>query len=196
MTVHSVYTKKYALAKRPNITEVVKQLRVRLKGFIRKRVNSEEDAEDVLQDVFYQLAEADQMMKPIEQISAWLYTVARNRITDLYRKKKPESIGDFYSDREDEDILSEIGDILVEDNNSPELEYLKSMIWVEMEKALSELPEEQRSVFEMNELQGMSFKEIAQLTGETENTLISRKHYAVLHLRKRLRELYDDLINF
>jgi RNA polymerase sigma factor (sigma-70 family) len=184
------------LTNKPDIAEVVKKFGSRLKGFIRKRVNSAEDAEDILQDVFYQLAEANQLMKPIEQVSAWLYTVARNRITDLYRKKKPEPVAVFYSDDDNESMLSEIGDLLIISDNSPDTEYLKSLIWIELEKALGELPEKQRFVFEMNELQGIPFKEIAQITGETENTLISRKRYAVLYLRERLQVLYDELLNF
>ncbi len=188
--------KQYSLTHKPHITEVVKLYGSRLKGFISKRVNSTEDAEDILQDVFYQLAEADQLMKPIEQISAWLYTVARNKITDLYRKKKPIPLAAVYTDDEEEDMLFEISDLLTNEDNSPETEYLKSLVWVELEKALAELPEEQRMVFELNELEGMPFKEIAQLTGETENTLISRKRYAVLHLRERLSDLYNELLNF
>jgi RNA polymerase sigma factor (sigma-70 family) len=183
------------LTQKPHIAEIVKEFNSRLKGFIRKRVNSAEDAEDILQDVFYQLAEADQLMKPIEQISAWLYTVARNRITDLYRKKKPEPLAEFQSDNDDDEMFSDISDLLATSDNSPEIEYLKSLVWLELEKALAELPEEQRIVFELNELEGIPFREIAQMTGEPENTLISRKRYAVLHLRKRLQVLYNELIN-
>lgn len=184
------------MIQKPPIAEVVKEFSGRLKGFIRKRVNSAEDAEDILQDVFYQLAEADQLLKPIEQISAWLYTVARNRITDLYRKKKPEPAAEFQSDNDDDEIFSDISDLMSISDNSPETEYLKSLVWVELEKALAELPEEQRLVFKLNELEGMPFREIAKMTGEPENTLISRKRYAVLHLRKRLQVLYNELMNF
>ncbi|MFT3739690.1 MAG: sigma-70 family RNA polymerase sigma factor [Breznakibacter sp.] len=179
-----------------HITEIVKLFGNRLRGFIRKRVNSAEDAEDILQDVFYQLAEADYMMKPIEQMSAWLYTVARNRITDWYRKKKAEPISEFYPDDEEDDMMMEMNNILASTDNSPDTEYLRSLIWKEMETALAELPEEQCNAFVLNELEGMSFKEIAQMTDEIETTLISRKRYAVLHLRKRLHELYEELINF
>lgn len=183
------------LARRPDIAQVVKEFGSRLRGFIRKRVNSAEDSEDILQDVFYRLAEADQLMKPVEQLSGWLFTVARNRITDFYRKKRPDlpAVG---SEEEDEVILDELTGLMAGSDTSPELEYLRSMIWEELERALDELPPNQRTVFEMNEFEGMSFKEIAALTGETENTLISRKHYAVLHLRERLRDLYYELINF
>jgi RNA polymerase sigma factor (sigma-70 family) len=185
------------LSQKPLVADLVKEFGGRLKGFIRNRVSSAEDSEDILQDVFYQLAAADQLMKPIDQISAWLYTVARNRITDLYRKKKPELLEEYESDEDEEDgVLSEIGELLASSDDSPETAYLRSLVWVELEKALEELPPEQSSVFVMNELQDMSFKEIAGLTGEPENTLISRKRYAVLHLRERLNDLYDELINF
>jgi RNA polymerase sigma factor, sigma-70 family len=185
----------YNLAQTKNISEIVRSYGSRLKGFIRKRVNSIEDAEDILQDVFYQLAEADQMMKPIEQISAWLYTVARNRITDLYRKKKPEPLNqDFLND--EEDVIEELGELFEEKDSTPETQYLQSLFWEELENALNELPSEQRIVFELNELKGISFKEIAELTGESVNTLISRKRYAVLHLRERLKTLYKEIINY
>jgi RNA polymerase sigma factor (sigma-70 family) len=177
-----------------NIPEIIKQYGSRLKGFIRKRVNSLEDADDILQDVFYQLAEADRMTKPVEQVSAWLYTVARNRITDSYRKKKTESLPE-YSDDEDS-FVEELGSLMFDNGNTPETEYLRSLVWTELEKVLNELPLEQREVFEMNELQGVPFKEISELTGDPVATLISRKRYAVLHLRERLQILYDELINF
>ena len=144
----------------------------------------------------YQLAEADLLMKPIEQVSAWLYKVARNRITDLYRKKKPELMSDFLYDDQDDDAVTELSELLYDTGSTPETQYLQSLIWEELEKALSELPEEQRMVFELNELKGVSFNEIAELTGEPVNTLISRKRYAVLHLRERLRTLYNELLNF
>lgn len=185
------------LTAKTHIDEVVNQLGSRLKGFIRNRVNSSEDAEDILQDVFYELAEADQLMKPIEQVSAWLFTVARNRITDSYRKKKPEPIAELQADNEDdEEIFSEIDGLLISPEDSPEIEYLKSLVWVELEKALAELPPEQRLAFELNELEGIPFKEISRITGESENTLISRKRYAVLHLRERLGTIYYELINY
>lgn len=184
------------LTSKTHIDEVVKQLTSPLKGFIRNRVKSTEDAEDILQDVFYELAEADQLMRPIEQISAWLYTVARNRITDSYRKKKPEPIAEFYSDNEEDELFTEIQQLLTSPEDSPETEYLKSLIWTELDKALAELPPEQRLAFEWNELEGMSFRDISLMTGEPQNTLISRKRYAVLHLRERLGDLYEELINY
>ena len=179
-----------------NVTEIIKDYASRLRGFIRKRVNSIEDAEDVLQEVFYQLAETDRLMKPIDQIAAWLYTVAHNRIIDFYRKKKTESLPEYLSDNYDETEVAELSSILFDNGSTPETEYLRSLVWSELEKALSELPQNQREVFEMHELQGISFKEISQKTGEPVNTLISRKRYAVLYLRERLQFLYDELINF
>jgi RNA polymerase sigma factor (sigma-70 family) len=184
------------LTQKEHISAIVRNYGNRLKGFIRKRVNSIEDAEDILQDVFYQLAEADLLMKPIEQVSAWLYKVARNRITDLYRKKKPEAMSDFLYDDEDDDAVTELSELLYDTGSTPETQYLQTLIWEELDKALNELPEEQRMVFELNELKGISFNEIAELTGQTINTLISRKRYAVLHLRERLKTLYNELVNF
>lgn len=179
-----------------NVPEIIKNYANRLMGFIRKRVNSIEDAEDVLQEVFYQLAETDRMMKPIDQIAAWLFTVARNRITDFYRKKKTESLPEYFSDNYDETALSELSSFLFDNGSTPETEYLRLLFWTELDKALSELPQNQREVFEMHELQGIPFKEISEMTGEPVNTLISRKRYAVLYLRERLQFLYDELINF
>ena len=184
------------LTQKQNITEIFRNYGDRLKGFIRKRVHSAEDAEDILQDVFYQLAEAEQLLKPVEQISAWLYRVARNRITDLYRKKKPEAMSDFLFDGRDDEMEEELGDFLYGTESTQETRLLQLLFWEELEKALDELPPEQRMAFELNELQGIPFKEIAVSTGETVNTLISRKRYAVLHLRERLQILYNELINF
>ncbi len=183
------------VAQRRNVSEVIKNYNGRLKSFIRKRVHSIEDADDILQDVFYQLAEADSLMKPIDQITSWLFTVARNKIIDLYRKKKTESIA-MYNSNEDDDAVFELKELLYDEGNTPETEYLRSLVWTELTKALEELPAEQREVFEMHELQDLSFKEIAEKTGESVNTLISRKRYAVLFLRERLQILYDELINF
>jgi RNA polymerase sigma factor (sigma-70 family) len=180
------------LAQKQHISQIVKDYGNRLKGFIRKRVHSNEDAEDILQDVFYQLAEADQMMQPIEQVSAWLYSVARNRITDLYRKKRPSLLPEISGD---DDSVAEMVDFLVGDDGTPEMEYLKNMIWEELEKALLMLPEEQRFVFEMNEMKGIPFKELAKQSGESVNTLISRKRYAVIFLRQHLQNLYNELLN-
>lgn len=195
--LNAYYTKNNLLSEKATVAEVVRQFRSRLKSFIRQRVGTAEDAEDVLQDVFYQLADADGMMKPVEQMSGWLYAVARNRIIDQYRKKRPELIADqLIAGDEDDEAMQDISDLLESPDDTPDKEYLKTMIWEEFERALSELPGEQRQAFELNEMQGMSFKEMAALTGETENTLISRKRYAVLYLRTKLVDLYDELVTF
>lgn len=178
-----------------NIPEIVKKYKERLRGFIRKRVRSADDTEDILQEVFYQLAEAERLMKPIDQVTSWLYTVARNRITDSYRKKKPEYLPELLSDEEEETFMGDLSQVLFDNGSTPETEYLRTMVWEELDKALQELPPEQRQVFEMNELDGIPFKDIAEITGEPVSTLISRKRYAVLHLRERLQVLYDELIN-
>jgi len=187
---------KTSVKEKLNISEIINNYGSRLHGFIRKRVNSSEDADDILQEVYYQLVDADRLLKPIDQMAAWLFTVARNRITDLYRKKKTESIPESNSEKEDNYIIAELRELMFDDGSTPETEYLRSLVWVELEKALVELPEEQRMVFELTELQGLSFKKISEQTGEPVNTLISRKRYAVLHLRERLQHIYDELINF
>ena len=185
-----------SVANKLNISEIVQQYSSRLAGFIKSRVGRAEDAEDILQEVFYQLAEADRLMKPIEQITAWLFTVTRNRITDLYRKKSPVAMSDlFYNEDEDHEI-DELKELLADDSDSPEMTYLRTLVMEEIEDALKLLPPEQREVFEMTEFQGMSYNEIADMTQQPVNTLISRKRYAVLYLRERLRVLYDELINF
>lgn len=178
------------------IADIVKDYGSRLKGFIRKRVQNNDDADDILQEVFYQLAEADRLLKPIDQMAAWLFTVARNRITDLYRKKKTESMPEFLSETDDNNLFGEISTLMFDNGRSPEDDYLRSLVWIELEKALSELPEEQRQVFELTEMKGLSFKEISEQTGVQVNTLISRKRYAVLVLRDRLQLLYNELLNF
>ena len=183
------------VAQKLNVPAIVREYSNRLTGFIRKRVNRAEDAEDVLQEVFYKLVEADNMMKPIDQMAAWLFTVARNRITDLYRKKKPDLFTEQYADEEEEFAMNELEEFFTDDND-PETAYLRSLVMEEVQNALDELPEAQREVFEMTELNGLSFNEIAEKTGEPVNTLLSRKRYAVLYLRERLRILYDELINF
>jgi len=179
-----------------NITEIIKNQGSRLKGFIRKRVRTTEDADDILQEVYYQLLDADRMMKPIDQISAWLFIVARNRITDLYRKKKPEPMPEYLSEAEGESWYAEMSDLMFDNGSTPETEYLRSLVWTELDKALTELSEEQRLVFELTEMKGFSFKAISEQTGVAVNTLISRKRYAVLYLRERLQLIYDELINF
>jgi len=178
-----------------SVTEIIKNYRSRLLAFIRKRVHTAQDAEDILQDVFFQLIEAERYTKPIDQMAAWLFTVARNRIIDSYRKKKTEPFPLLPPD-DDVYLLDELMDELFDNGNTPETEYLRSLVWVELNSALAELPSEQRMVFEMTEIQGFSFKDIAKQTGVPVNTLISRKRYAVLHLRERLQLLYDEFLNF
>jgi RNA polymerase sigma factor (sigma-70 family) len=174
-----------------NITRVINDYSRRLLGFIRKRVNNEADAEDILQDVFYQFIGNT---KPIEQLSAWLFTVARNKITDKQRKKHPESLEDIYAG-EDDDTAFDWTEIFFDNTDNPETEYLRSLFWDALNDALAELPAEQREVFVLNEIDGVPFKIIAEQTGQTVNTLLSRKRYAVLHLRERLRVLKDELLN-
>jgi RNA polymerase sigma factor (sigma-70 family) len=174
------------------ISEVVKLERARLKNFIRRRVPDERDAEDILQDVFYELVEAYRMMKPIERVSAWLYRVARNRITDLFRKRRPEALAsDPVAANEDgESLLLE--DLLPSPDEGPEAAYARSVLLDELEAALDELPEEQRQIFVAHEMEGRSFKELAGTTGLNVNTLVLRKHYAVVQLRERLEAIHEE----
>ena len=166
----------------------------RLFKFIRGKVNLLEDAEDILQDVFYQFSRADELANPIENTAAWLYRAARNRIIDQYKKKKEIPLSAFYDDEEDEYIIDEIADILFGEETGTEHEYLRSLILQEIEAALAGLPEKQREVFELSEFYNMPVKEIAKKTGVSENTVLSRKHYAVKRLRKCLWELYCDVM--
>lgn len=179
-----------------NIAEIIKNQGTRLQGFIRKRVRNSEDADDILQEVYYQLADANRLLKPIDQMAAWLFTVARNRITDLYRKKKTESMPEIFAETEEEDSFKELRNLMFDNGSTPEDDYLRSLVWTELEKAMDDLPEEQRIAFELTEMEGFSFKEISSQTGVPVNTLISRKRYAVLYLRERLQLIYDELINF
>jgi len=166
--------------------------RKRLFDFIRRRVRTEADAEDILADVFYQLVVSYSVTEPIEKMTSWLLTVARNKIIDWYRKRKPES----YRQREDESALPlNLEDILYDPGQNPEVLYERSLLWTELADALEDLPDEQRDVFIMHELEGKGFKEIAEITGEPVNTLLSRKRYAILCLREALQELYDDIQN-
>ncbi len=178
-----------------HITDIFKNYNRRLKGFIRKRVENEADAEDILQDVFYQLTEAVQLTRPIEQLTSWLFTVARNKITDSYRKKKPEPLENFIAP-EDADAGFILKDFVADASGDPETVYLRSLFREALQDALEELPREQKEVFILHELEDIPFKEIAAATGESMNTLISRKRYAVLHLRERLRVLREELLNF
>jgi RNA polymerase sigma factor (sigma-70 family) len=176
------------------ISEAIDRDKTRLRNFIRRRVADPSDAEDILQEVFYELVEAYRLMKPIEQVGAWLFRVARNRITDLFRKRKPEaSTNDPVIVEEGESLTVE--DLLPSRDAGPEAAYARTVLLEELEDALEELPEEQRGVFLAHEIEGRSFKDLAAETGLSVNTLLSRKHYAVIHLRERLREVYDEFTN-
>ncbi len=171
------------------LDRTVRTERKRLFDFIRRRVRSEEDAEDILQDVFFQLAATYTVTEPIEQLTAWLFKVARNKIIDWYRKRRPESLPQRNDGSE---TPLNVEDILFDPKETPDRVFARSMVWTELANALDELPDEQREVFVMHELEGKSFKEIAEETGEPINTLLSRKHYAVLSLREQLQELYNE----
>jgi RNA polymerase sigma factor (sigma-70 family) len=172
------------------ISEVVKREQSRLRNFIRRRVPDPRDAEDILQEVFYELVEANRLLMPIEHVTGWLFRVARNRITDLFRKKRPESFGDGAVADGEERL--QLADLLPSPDAGPEAVYARNVLLDELESAVDELPEEQRVVFIAHELEGRSFKEIAAETGVSVNTLLSRKRYAVLHLRERLQSVYDE----
>jgi len=173
------------------ISEVVSKQGARLRNFIRRRVPNDADAEDLLQEVFYELVEANRLLMPIEYVTGWLFQVARNRITDLFRKKKPENFSDAAVADENGELLS-IEDLLPSADAGPEAAYLRNEMLEELELALAELPDEQRSVFMAHEIQGRSFKELSQESGVSINTLLSRKRYAVLHLRERLQSIHDE----
>jgi RNA polymerase sigma factor (sigma-70 family) len=156
--------------------------RQRLLDFIRRRVRTREDAEDIIQDVFYQLATSYSVTEPVEQLTAWLFAVARNKIIDWYRKRRPEPWAGMAME-----------EVLLDPSPSPDQEYARSLLWEELAAALEELPEKQRAVFVQHELEGKSFREIADQTGEPINTLLSRKRYAVLYLRDRLRDWQEEI---
>jgi RNA polymerase sigma factor (sigma-70 family) len=172
------------------IAETVRQQKSRLQNFIRTRVPDPGDAEDILQDVFFELVETYRLMKPVEHLGAWLFRVARNRITDFFRKKRPQALSDPLSVTESGEVVT-LEDLLPSADAGPEAAYARSVLLAELEESLDELPEEQRYVFVAHEVEGRSFKELAVETGLSVNTLLSRKRYAVLHLRERLREIYD-----
>ncbi len=182
------------LEQNQRITEVVHRERSRLRNFIGRRVADPRDAEDILQDVFYELVEANRLLMPIEHITGWLFRVARNRITDLFRKKRPESLSDRTVADEEGEMLR-LEELLPSPYAGPEEVYERSALFDELEIALDELPDEQREVFLAHEVEGQSFKEIAAETGVNVNTLLSRKRYAVLHLRERLREIRNEFRN-
>src|SRR5271169_4728664 len=175
------------------ITDVVKQERSRLRNFIRRRVPDPRDAEDILQEVFYELVEANRLLMPIEHVTGWLFRVARNRITDLFRKKQPETFSDAAVEGEDGEALR-IEDLLPSPDAGPEALYVRNVLLEELELAGDELPDEQREVFVAHELEGRSFKELSAESGVGVNTLLSRKRYAVLHMRERLQSIHDEFI--
>lgn len=179
--------------KRKNIVQTVNQYGKQLLGFIRGKVATDEDAEDIIQDVWYQLsnvAETD----TIESISGWLYRVAKNKITDTFRKKKTEHIEDFAFESDDGEV--NFRDILLAESHSPEDEFFKKMFWEELMNALDELPEKQRYVFIQNEIEDRTLQDIANETGDNLKTIISRKGYAIKHLRSRLNNLYKDFVKY
>jgi RNA polymerase sigma factor (sigma-70 family) len=175
------------------ISDVVNRERSRLRNFIRRRVPDPLDADDILQDVFYELVEANRLLMPIEHVTGWLFRVARNRITDLFRKKKPEPFTDAgMLDEDGETLHAHLEELLPSPDAGPDALYARSVLLDELESALDELPEEQREVFIAHEIEGRTFKQLAAETGVSINTLLSRKRYAALHLRERLQNIYDE----
>jgi RNA polymerase sigma factor (sigma-70 family) len=174
------------------ISEVVKREQARLRNFIRRRVPDPRDAEDILQDVLYGLVEANRLLMPIDHVTGWLFRVARNRIIDLFRKRQPERLSDTGVPDADAELLP-LEDLLPSNDADPEALYVRQVLLEELESAIHDLPREQRHVFVAHELEGRSFKEIAGETGVSVNTLLSRKRYAVLHLRERLQRTHDEL---
>lgn len=174
------------------ISDVVRREQSRLRAFIRRRVPDARDVEDILQDVFCELVEANRLLMPIEHVSGWLFRVARNRIVDLFRKKKPHRFSDAGMEHAGEGA-PQLEELLPSPDAGPEALYARTVLLDELTAAIDELPPAQREVFVGHELQGRSFKEMASETGESVNTLLSRKHYAVLRLRERLRGIYEDI---
>jgi RNA polymerase sigma factor (sigma-70 family) len=187
-----------ALEQDQRISEVVKREKSRLRNFIRRRVPDPRDAEDILQDVFYELVEANRLLMPIEHVTGWLFRVARNRITDLFRKKKPVNFSDAAVGSGDgesgEAEMLRFEDLLPSPDAGPDALYARNVLIDELELAIDALPDDQREVFVAHELEGRSFKEMAAETGVSLNTLLSRKRYAVLHLRERLQKIYDEFM--
>ncbi len=181
-----------ALEQDQRISEVVTREQSRLRNFIRRRVPDPRDAEDILQEVFYELVEANRLLMPIEHVTGWLFRVARNRITDLFRKTKPESFGETALSADDE--LLRLDELLPSPDAGPEALYIRDVLLDALELAIDELPEEQREVFVAHVLEGRSFKEMAAETGTSVNTLLSRKRYAVLRLRERLQDIYNEFL--
>lgn len=163
----------------------------RLRNFIRRRVPDPADAEDIVQEVFYELVEANRLLMPIDHITGWLFRVARNRITDLFRKKRPERFSDV-AVQSDEGEMLRLEDLLPSPDAGPDAIYLRAVLLDELEQGIAELPSEQRDVFLAHEVEGRSFKELSAMTGVNLNTLLARKRYAVLRLRERLQDFYDE----
>ncbi len=180
-----------ALEQDQRISDVVKREQSRLLNFIRRRVPDPLDAEDILQDVFHRLVEANRLLMPIEHVTGWLFRVARNRITDLFRKKEPENFSEIEGADEDDESLP-FEDLLPSPDAGPEAQYARSVMLDELERAVAALPKDQRDVFIAHEFDGRSFKELSAETGVSMNTLLSRKRYAVQHLRERLQQVYDE----
>ena len=172
------------------IADVFRREQSRLRHFIRRRVPDPRDAEDILQDVFYKLVEANQLLMPIDHVAAWLFRVARNRITDLLRKKQPVLFSDVGGRDEDVEVLFE--DFLASSEAGPDVVYARQVLMEELEAAIADLPPDQRAVFVAHELEGRAYEELAAASGVNVNTLLSRKRYAVLRLRERLREVYEE----
>src|SRR5260221_3993637 len=175
------------------ISEIIVEERSRLRNFIRRRVRDPSDAEDLVQEVFYELVEANRLLMPIEHVTGWLFRVARNRITDLFRKKRPESFSDAAVTYEDDEPLH-LEDLLPSPDAGPEALYVRNVLLDELELAVDELPEEQREVFVAHELEGRSFKELSAESGVNVNTLLARKRYAVLRLRERLQNVHEEVV--
>ena len=186
-------TKRWAMADEDEqISEAINRDQSRLRNFIRKRVADRDDAEDVLQDVFYELVEAYRMMKPVEQVTAWLFRVARNRIIDLFRRKTREALRTEPAKFTDDGERLQLEDLLPSPDAGPDAVYARNLLLEELGEALDELPDEQREAFVAHELMGYSFKELAAQTGVSVNALLSRKHYAVRYLRERLQAIHDE----
>lgn len=173
------------------ISAVVQKERARLRNFIRKSVADEADAEDILQDVFYEFVQAYRLMKPIERAGAWLFRVARNRIIDLYRRRTTDPLREQAAVADDESRLK-LEELVPSSDSGPEAALARSLLLAELDEALEDLPEEQREVFIAHEFEGRSFRELSAASGVSVNTLLSRKHYAVLHLRRRLQAIHDE----
>ncbi|MDE6375248.1 MAG: sigma-70 family RNA polymerase sigma factor [Alistipes sp.] len=176
--------------KQNNPADIFERYRHRLGAFIARRVPSREEAEDILQEVFLRFVQTD-AINPVAQVAAWLFRTARNRIIDHRRKHREESLPAL---RDEEGMVDEITTLLADDCSSPEMEYLRRLVWSEVEKALDELPAAQRDIFYLTEMEGFTFRELSEDTGIPVATLLSRKHYAVKHLRHRLADLYEALL--